>query len=383
VNKPFAYFMHLTFPKHFVFRKMSLYLIYEVQRSLILNKINMKQIVRKPLLIILTAALMAPMALLAQPGDKDKEKTKDKEKKESEVITIIRKGDSNEKVVVEVNGDKVTVNGKPVDEYKGDDITVKRGKVKDTWGFGGMGDLGQNWGLSGDNYNFKAFTIDSNRAMLGVTTEKGTKGAEIQSITKESGASKAGLKEGDVITKIDDKKIETPDDPSKAIKAHNSGEKVTITYLRDDKEQKVTAELGKWKGAKSFSIPGQFDMGDFDMGAIMPKIQSIPRARIRGNGDIYTHSGAPRLGLSVQDTDEGKGVKVIEVDDESNAAKAGIKNDDVITEVEGKATNSADEIAKIIKESKDKNSVMVKLSRGGKTHNIEVKIPRKLKTADL
>ena len=41
----------------------------------------MKQIVRKPLLIILGAALMAPMALLAQPGDKDKEKTKEKEKR--------------------------------------------------------------------------------------------------------------------------------------------------------------------------------------------------------------------------------------------------------------------------------------------------------------
>jgi serine protease Do len=344
----------------------------------------MKQIVRKPLLIILGAVLMAPMALLAQqPGEK--EKTKEKEKKEGEVITIIRKGDTNEKVIVEVNGDKVTVNGKPVEDYKGDDITVKRTKVKDTWAFGGLGNLNQNWGYSADN--FKAFTVDTNRAMLGVTTEKADKGAEIQDITKESGASKAGLKEGDVIVKIDDKKIETPDDLSKVIKAHKAGEKVIVTYLRDEKEQKVTAELGKWKGAKAFSVPGQYniDLGDFDMGTVMPKIQSIPRERIRGyNNQVYSYSGgAPKLGLSVQDTDEGKGVKVIEVDEESNAAKAGIKNDDIITEVEGKATNSADEVAKIIKESKDKNSVMVKLSRAGKTHNIEVKIPRKLKTADL
>ena len=71
------------------------------------------------------------------------------------------------------------------------------------------------------------------------------------------------------------------------------------------------------------------------------------------------------------------------MDDESNAKKAGLKEDDVITEVEGKTVNSADEVAKIIKESKDKNSVMVKLTRNGKTQNIEVKIPRKLKTADL
>ena len=104
------------------------------------------------------------------------------------------------------------------------------------------------------------------------------------------------------------------------------------------------------------------------------------------NGKTYNYSwsgSGPKLGLSVQDTDDGKGVKVIEVDDESNAQKAGIKEDDIITEVENKAVNSADEVAKIIKDSKDKTSVMVKLTRNGKTQNIEVKIPRKLKTADL
>ena len=93
--------------------------------------------------------------------------------------------------------------------------------------------------------------------------------------------------------------------------------------------------------------------------------------------------GSPKLGLSVQDTDDGKGVKVIEVDDESNAKKAGIKEDDIIMDVDGKAVNGADEMAKIIRESKDKVSIMVKLQRDGKTQNIEVKIPKKLKTADL
>jgi serine protease Do len=116
---------------------------------------------------------------------------------------------------------------------------------------------------------------------------------------------------------------------------------------------------------------------DFDPKIAMPRINGKPYNSFSWSG------GAPKLGLSVQDTDDGKGVKVIEVDDESNAQKAGIKENDIITEVEGKAVNSADEVAKIIKESKDKTSVMVKLSRNGKGQTIEVKIPRKLKTADL
>ena len=336
----------------------------------------MKKLVRKPLLILLGAAMLAPMALLAQPGEK--EKSKEKEKKEVEQIIITRKGGENEKVIVEVNGDKVTVNGKPIEEYKGENVMVRRNKLRDTWAFG---DHDQNWGLSGDN--FKMFNIDSNRAMLGVTTDKADKGVEIQNITKESAAAKAGLKEGDVIVRIDDKKIEEPDDLSSVIKSHKPGEKVNITYLRDEKEHKTTAELGRWKSANVFSTgPGQYkyDLGDMNLGNVMPKIQAIPR----GYSDAFGYANkSPKLGLSVQDTEDGKGVKVIEVDEESNAAKAGIKDEDVITEVEGKAVKSADEVARIIKESKDKNSVMIKLQRGNKTHNIEVKIPRKLKTADL
>jgi serine protease Do len=338
----------------------------------------MKNYFSKPLLIILGAALILPAALLAQ--DEKEKKEKDKEKKEQQEIVIIRKGDKDEKVTVEVNGDKVTVNGKPIEEYKGDDVIIRRNKVKDAFAYNFNNDFGgQNWNIAGDN--FKMFSMDSNRAMLGVTTEKADKGVEIQDITKESGAAKAGLKEGDVITKIDDKKIEDPDDLSSAVKAHKPGEKVTITYLRNDKEQKTTAELGKWKGASAYSFSPNMKM---DLGDFMPKIEAMPRIRTTPYSQNWSWSGGgPKLGLSVQDTDDGKGVKVIEVDDESNAEKAGIKEDDIITEVEGKAVNSADEVAKIIKESKDKTSVMIKLTRGGKTQNIEVKIPRKLKTADL
>ncbi len=45
--------------------------------------------------------------------------------------------------------------------------------------------------------------------------------------------------------------------------------------------------------------------------------------------------------------------------------------------------NSTDEVTKVIRDSKDKNSVMLKLQRDGKTQNIEVRIPRRLKTTNL
>lgn len=335
---------------------------------------------------IVAAALLAPVSLLAQKEGKDAKEEKEvkvekdvKEKKDVQQIIITRKSEKEGKVTVEINGDKVTINGKPLDEYKDKDgdISVRLNKlksldylarvpgVKSTWSTGG-----------GDNFTF--FGEDANRAMLGVTTEKAEQGAAINSITKEGAAEKMGLKEGDIITKVGDKKIENPDDLSAAIKAHKPGDKVTVTYLRDKKEQTATSELTKWRVQNH-----NMDLGNMDFEKIMPRTLTTPRA-LGQNGQNWSWSGgAPKLGLSVQDTDDGKGVKVIEVDEESNAAKAGIKEEDIVTEVDGKAVNSTDDMVKMIKESKEKASINVKLQRAGKTQSIGVKMPRKIKTADL
>ena len=74
---------------------------------------------------------------------------------------------------------------------------------------------------------------------------------------------------------------------------------------------------------------------------------------------------------------------MIDVDDEGNAKKAGIKENDVIVSVNDKEVNSADEVARIVRDSREKGSVMLKIKRAGKLQSIEVKMPKKLKTADL
>jgi serine protease Do len=345
----------------------------------------MKKMWFKIAALSLGLALFVPVSLLAQKEEKDKEvKEKEvKEKKDVQQIVITRKNDNGEKVVIEINGDKVTVNGKPIEEYKdkNGDISVHTNKFKSLEGLTRIpGATAWNYNGNGYDNNFNLFTEDANRAMLGVTTDKVEEGAKIEDITKESGAEKAGLKANDIITKVDDIKIDSPDELTAAIKKHKPGDKVTITYLRDKKEQKTTAELTKWKGMGNFKM----DMGDMKFDQIMPKTFDVPPGTRFPSNDRYIRtSGTPKLGLSVQDTDDGKGVKVIEVDAESNAQKAGLKEEDIITEVDGKAVNGADEIAKIIRESKDKVSIMIKLTRSGKTQNIEVKMPRKIKTAEL
>ena len=331
------------------------------------------------------AALLATLSIPSFAQDtKEKEKEDKDKKKEVEQITIIRKSDDKAKTVIEINGDKITVNGKPIEDLKDGDITVHRNKYKTMDGLNAhtnrtrVGGGNFNWD-NGDNFNF--FDMDENRAMLGVVTEEVEGGVKVTEITDESAAKKAGIKEGDIITKIGETKIENPDQLSEVVRKHKPGEKVIVTLLRDKKEQKVTTELGKWKGVSSFGFaPGQnfkMDMPQYKE-LLTPKIQGIPR------GQTWSWTGgAPRLGLSVQDTDDGKGVKVLEVDEESNAAKAGLKENDIITNFNDKEVNSADEVAKLVKENKDKPSINLKIKRDGKSQNIEVKMPRKLKTADL
>lgn len=343
------------------------------------------------LLPVLLLALLSPVILLAQPEDKVKEKNK--EKKEVQQITITRKGDKKDKIVIEVNGDKITLNGKPIEEYKEDEVKVMLNNFKDMESFSmSRSPRGGGWTFRTEGQPF-AMTTDTKRAMLGVTTETDDKGARVTNVTDESAAEKIGLKEDDIITRIDDKDIKNPDDLSEAISKHKPGDKVTVHWLRDKKEQKATAELTKWKGMTQFGSNSplfkEYRLENDGMSPAFPdmkELQELNRFKVfeapMGQGWSWSGNG-PKLGLSVQDTDDGKGVKVIEVDEESNAAKAGLKEEDIITEIDGKAVNSTDETVKIIRESKEKTSIMVKLLRGGKTMNIEVRMPRKIKTADL
>jgi len=325
----------------------------------------MKQVIMKRLFIAAIALLTVPASLFAQK-EKEKEDKDKKDKNDFQTIVITRKNNLDDKVVIEVDGNKVKVNGKEPKEDKDISVHVNTMKGRGAYVYNNNGNFNRVW--SNGDEGFSLFNEDENRAMLGVNTEDHDKGAEIQSVTDQSAADKAGLKKGDVITMIGDKKIEEADDVTEAIRSRKPGDKVSITYLRDGKEQKTTAELSKWKGIRMNAVT-------------VPKLEGL-------GGNFYTPQpftvfGRPRLGLSIQDTEDGVGVKVLDVDEESAAAKSGIKKDDIIVGVDDTDVKSTDDIVRATRPKGDKFTYNFKVKRGGATQNIEVKIPRKLKTADL
>ena len=84
-------------------------------------------------------------------------------------------------------------------------------------------------------------------ATLGVTagsvTDGARDGALVESVAAGSSAANAGIKAGDVITRIGDRLVGGSDDLVVQVRAHKVGENVALTYVRGNRTAKVTATL--------------------------------------------------------------------------------------------------------------------------------------------
>ncbi len=327
---------------------------------------------------IVPSALLALCITIGANAQTKEKAPAAKEKQES--ITIRKKSDSKEKVTIVIDGDNITVNGKPVEDMKSEDIEILRNK-----GIGPLMPRIRARIAPMMNGGMKMLREANNRAFLGVVTEKTEKGAKINSVEKESAAEKAGLKKDDIITKVGDTKIEGSDDLYEAIGKFKPEEKVNITYLRDGKENKITATLGKNAAAdmvfnfnnKDFNFDNkQFKFDSKDFNFEMPRITGP-------NGMDIMYNRKPRLGLEIQDVEEGKGVKVLDVDSDTPASKAGLQKDDVITEIDGTVIASVDDLREKIRGKKEGDSFKITFRRNGNTQTADIKFPKKLKTADL
>jgi putative serine protease PepD len=80
--------------------------------------------------------------------------------------------------------------------------------------------------------------------VLGVSASDVTGGARVEAVTASSGAAKAGLQVGDVITKVDSTTVTDATELTAAIRAHSAGDKVQLTYTRNGSSHTATATLG-------------------------------------------------------------------------------------------------------------------------------------------
>lgn len=125
------------------------------------------------------------------------------------------------------------------------------------------------------------------------------------------------------------------------------------------------------------------------------KAKSIKDKLARGETISHPFIGIQMISLTPEDAKElnrdpnlstlipeVKGVLVVQVVPDSPAAEAGLRRGDVVTEIDGQAITTADQLQKVVEESRVGQPLRVTIKRGEQTQQISVR-PGELQDANL
>lgn len=261
------------------------------------------------------------------------------------------KNDSSDIAVI-VNGDDIMLNGEKVDANDPRLKRIKRIHVQGT----------------------PKAPARINKAFLGVITKESEEGAAIIEVNENSPADKAGLINEDIITKVNTQQISGPQDLYEAIGRYNPSDKVTIEYLRNGKKASLEVVLVKNNSSTHDYRTEFFNIDPNDMGQFqMPKMPHMD--------GLINNMRKPKLGISIEDLEEGTGVKIKAVTPASPAEKAGLKVGDVITTLDKQAIKEVNDLKWEYFEAGQ--TIRMGILRNKEQKMIEIKIPKKINSADL
>lgn len=166
----------------------------------------------------------------------------------------------------------------------------------------------------------------------GITATKS--GLLIAGVTDRSTAKEMGLKEDDVITAINKVPVHNHAELIEQLNKFRPGDQISITYIRDNKAITKSATLRNLQGSTTITKKGDFS----ELGCAFMKI----------GAETKSH-----LGIS-------NGVKVTGIKS-GNMRDSGIKDGFIITEINGVAVNSSDDVERIynqIMKNDDEDKVM-------------------------
>jgi serine protease Do len=158
-------------------------------------------------------------------------------------------------------------------------------------------------------------------------------GIPVSTVVPGSPADQAGLKVGDTITAVDGKKVSKGNELVADIAARKPGSKVTLTFIRNGKEQETTVSIAD--RAKLYAARFGEDQDNDDSNT--PK-QSKFGLTVRK----VTPEMAERL-----DMPAGRGVIVQDVKPGSFAEDVNLGRGDIILDVNKEAVNSEEDLARI------------------------------------
>ncbi|MGZ3840034.1 MAG: trypsin-like peptidase domain-containing protein [Flavisolibacter sp.] len=152
---------------------------------------------------------------------------------------------------------------------------------------------------------------------LGIPTN--VEGVYVSSVSPDGGAAAAGIKKGDVITKVNNAKVMSGLQMSAQIAGFHPGDKVPVTFVRNGKESTVTVNLKKKTDVVSANIG----------------------TRLKADLSTLGADKASKLGIN-------GGVVVNKIYDESPLGRARIQPTFIITSVAGQEVNSVEDLTDLL-----------------------------------
>ena len=178
-------------------------------------------------------------------------------------------------------------------------------------------------------------------------------GAVVQSVEKSTPAGKAGVEKGDIITSIDQRPVKDSKDLVHMISVMAPGKTVTLGILRDGKKKEVKVTLGdRAKGLK-------------DTGELEGEPEKEQESENSGKLGIDVQEITRQIRAMYQIPSDVSGVLVAGVEPNSNAYSKGIREGDIISEINGQKVGSVSEYRSVVKGIKKGQSVKMYIVGGG------------------
>jgi S1-C subfamily serine protease len=195
---------------------------------------------------------------------------------------------------------------------------------------------------------------------------KNEDGAYVNDVVEKSPADSAGVKDGDVVTEFNGKKIDDADDLLRAVQKAKPGTKTTIVVLRNNEKKSLDISVGKLR---------RKDLDeDFAVTAPRaPRMEFFRRSGMWGlqlselNEQLGEYFGAPK----------GKGLLVEKVEKKSTGEKAGFKAGDVITKINKSSVEEIRDLNEASEDVEEGDKLEVEVLRKGASKILTIEIEDK------